>query len=241
MTYGMRFRNGGGTFQVDGQNVNFALRYKGTGTFSNLTYGAGSVRYATFTVTADTPFVAISCPYATVCAKGAKSGGNWQFFIYSTEASAGAGFTYYVFDKASQIGVSGGYGVRIRNPSSGEVVFDSRQKPMMIVLGASTETNPSAAMPSGRTLAIVTSKFSYQHNANYVDGSTGTGQPPHSGAASGGLAVGGASTAYSTAKFSGGALVSAMDEFESYSLYDYAESSYGDSTWNFFAVDVTNY
>lgn len=162
----------GGVVQIDQDTTNFALVAKGTGTFSNLAYGSTTVRYCLTTVTGlRNPVIAIQTASGIDFWSGMKAngGGSFSFYVYSTGATNGSTFTYYIFDSADLSTISDRAGLQIFN-ASGTTVFHSSAKAMRVV--GVQNTYSTVTYSSGPTYAVAMSSFEIQMTSTDLGGGT---------------------------------------------------------------------
>jgi hypothetical protein len=176
MTLGFRTRNAGGGIQIDQNFRNLALRSKGT-LVPGTSWNAGKWRLGTITVTGNSPVLAwrSASPAAMVQATRTGTSITYTFII----AATGGSIDWYLFDEPVYGVAAGTLGMRIRNPTTGVVVFDSRMKYMRIVgtiNGDFSQTVPPAAGAYAGTPAIVTGNAPYLYFSNTVGQAT---PPPY--------------------------------------------------------------
>jgi hypothetical protein len=143
---------------IDGSYFNYAMCAKGT-VSTDILKDNFSLKTITVSGLLNAPVVAV-----------AATGGAWsEVYHYSSGTASiaiiargaiGTSVNYYVFDRSHAPSGSGDYGLRIRNPSTKQVVFDSRDKHMRVV--GTVAGDPSDAgsttvgtFPSGRTYAVM--------------------------------------------------------------------------------------
>lgn len=160
-TQGMQVFNSGGSLVFDTNVGPFVLATKGTISATN---SAGAQYTYTYATTSGVhPVLAISCS------------GNVGFFMYCVSQTGTTTVTYtytiwidaictatiYVFDKAPAITVTGGLAVW---DASGNVVYSSSQKPMVVkasVVGTNSTLPSTITGVTGRTYAIVTGRVCF--------------------------------------------------------------------------------
>lgn len=166
MAFGALFRNPAtGSVQIDENHYNFGLVSKSTVT-------ANSAGGLLITVTSSgSPILAFQTPYYVSLSGVEKSGATWTFHyrLFSTTApyqpAPGATAICYVFDRPLTVAERPlpQYGMIIRNPVTGELVFRSDQPPLVVVDYQSGTAawesgigpSPAAtAYPAGRTYAV---------------------------------------------------------------------------------------
>ncbi|MGE7136229.1 hypothetical protein ACQKIE_01195 [Luteibacter sp. NPDC031894] len=176
MTIGFRARNSGGAIQIDQTYRNLALRSKGA--VAANTPWLTTWRTASITVAANSPVLAWRCnnPCAMVSAARSGSSITYTFMVAATSGT----IEWWLFDEPIYGGVTGSIGLRIRNPASGVVVFDSRQKYMRIVgslNGSLANDFPSGAFQYPGSPAIVSGNSAYVYTSQVI-GAPG-GPPPY--------------------------------------------------------------
>jgi len=174
MALGFRARNGGGGVQIDETYRNLSLRAKGS--FNPGTVWNGTWRTGTITVTGNSPVLAwrASVPAAIV---GASRSGNAITYTFMIAGTAGT-IDWWLFDETGFGSVTGNVGIRIRNPSTGVVVFDSRMKYMRVVGfigGEFIGNNPPASAQYPGLPALVAGNIPYRYVSNVV---SQAGTPP---------------------------------------------------------------
>jgi hypothetical protein len=176
MTTGFRTKNASGTLQIDQNYENLALRAKGTFT-PGTPWNNSKWRLGSFTVTGNTPVIAwrASGPATLVSVSVSGTSVTYQFLI----AAASGSIDWWLFDKPTYVAMATAPGIRIKNPSTGVVVFDSRMKYMRVVGVISGDyaslVAPAAASYAG-TPAVVVGNVAYQYVSNIV---SQAGQPPY--------------------------------------------------------------
>ncbi|SEO63162.1 hypothetical protein SAMN02800692_1502 [Luteibacter sp. UNC138MFCol5.1] len=176
MAVGFRARNAANAIQIDQTYRNLALRAKGT--LQATTPWQNTWRIATVTLGGNAPVIAWRCnnPCAMV---GATRSGNNTTYTFMVAATSGT-IEWWLFDEPIYGAVSGRVGLRIRNPTTGVTVFDSRQRYMRII--GSVNGNLTNGFPSGTTTysgspAIVSGNMAYFYQSQVV-GAPG-GPPPY--------------------------------------------------------------
>lgn len=135
MSIGMRFRGTHGVFQIDEKYRNVFLRANGTTSISGNPQGLGSI--TTVTVSgglSGTESIALSGTQAAAVVGRDSTG----FTVYTVDTSGS--FNWWVFDRLTAISTSG-FGVAFRNPTTLEPIYDSTQKPL-VVLGNHQAPSP---------------------------------------------------------------------------------------------------
>ena len=223
MTTGFQAISSSGIVQIDQDTANFALVAKGTQTFSNTVFGSTHVRYCLFTVTGlRNPVLAVKTASGIDFWSGMKANGSgsFTFYVYSTLATAGQSFTYYVFDSADLSSISDRTGMQIFN-ASGVTVFHSSAKAMRVV-GSQTAYS-TVTYSSGPVYAVAMS--SYENRFDSID-------------------LGGGSVSnlnqWSTATVTGNKVALSLEAVESY-VTTTVQVSTDHGTPYILVIDVTNY
>jgi hypothetical protein len=125
---GMRIRNNGNILQVDGNYQNMEVSAQGTATTSG-SYGGTSEMYADIPIPSGRGNSLLAVYGATAAVYCKKQDAN-TFRVFS-QASTPATFTYYLFSTPQA--VSGGVGLKIRNNTTGAVLFNSRYKYLRVL------------------------------------------------------------------------------------------------------------
>lgn len=172
MTEGFRTKTSGGGIQIDQTYKNLALR--GKGSFNpGTSWNYGKWRLGSITVTGNSPVLAWRCNAPCAMTYASRSGNSitYTFLIAATSGTV----EWWLFDTPDYGQANGDIGLRVRNPATNAVVFDSRMKYMRVV-GAlnGTSGRPGDASYAGSP-AIVTGNSVY----SYVSQITGNiGSPP---------------------------------------------------------------
>lgn len=176
MTAGFRAVNQGtGFVQIDGTYKNLCLRSKGTISVST-NYG-GAYR-AEVTLPSNNAIVAFSGGNFSL-SWVTKVSGQIQVRLITDQPRT---ITYYIFDDpANGQTYNINYGLIVRNPSTGETVFDSRKKYLKILdtiagnaqLGAWPGT--ASRSYSGRTIALMVCTSRYEFKGEVIGSETGPG------------------------------------------------------------------
>jgi len=177
MAVGVRIRNGSGGIQIDETYKNLALRAKGT-LVPATSWNGGKWRLGSITVTGNSPVLAwrSASPVAMTSSSRSGSSVTYNFIMAATDGS----IDWFLFDEPVYGSAQGSVGLRIRNPTTGVVVFDSRMKYMRIVGAVSgdfSSLNPPANGSYAGSPAIVTGNSPY----NYIVQTIGApgGAPPY--------------------------------------------------------------
>lgn len=176
MTLGFRARNAANAIQIDQTYRNLALRAKGS--LQATTPWLSSWRIATVTLGGNSPVIAWRCDSPCAMVGATRSGQNTTY-TFLVAASAGT-IEWWLFDEPIYGDVTGRLGLRIRNPTSGVTVFDSRQKYMRIigsVIGSLANGFPSGTASYPGSPAIVTGNAAYVYTSQTI-GAPG-GPPPY--------------------------------------------------------------
>ncbi|MET0934961.1 MAG: hypothetical protein ABWX83_03170 [Luteibacter sp.] len=177
MAEGFQTRTSGGGIQIDQTYRNLALRAKGS-FVPGTAWNNGKWRLGTITVNGNSPVLAWRCASPAAMVQASRSGNSitYTFII----AANGGAIDWYLFDEPAYGSATGDLGIRIRNPSTGVVVFDSRMKYMRIV-GTVSGDFTSLAPPAGGSYsgapAIVTGNSPYSYLVQTI-GAPG-GPPPY--------------------------------------------------------------
>lgn len=130
--YGLKVNNPSGIVVIDGTYSNLALRSSGIFDMTGAT-STGSAYQKTFTLTAVTPVLALSCDSSVKCAVASISqNGTTVTVVIETQAIGPV--SYYLFDNpvyGAAFNIK--YGLIVRNKTTGAVVFDSRLKYMRVL------------------------------------------------------------------------------------------------------------
>jgi hypothetical protein len=174
MTEGFRTKTSGGGIQIDQTYKNLALRAKGSfdpGTSSN----KGKWRIGSITVTGNSPALAWRCakPCAMVYATRSGTSITYTFMVADTSGTV----EWWLFDTPDYGVANGPLGLRVRNPATNAVVFDSRMKYMRVVgavNGSIANGMPANASYTGSP-ALVTGNSAYIYTSQVIGG---IGSPP---------------------------------------------------------------
>jgi hypothetical protein len=176
MALGFRTHLSNGGIQIDQTYRNLAMRAKGS--FSPGTaWNNNKWRFGQITVTGNTPVLAWRCnsPCAMVYATRAGASITYTFIVAATTGTV----EWWLFDDPAFGVATGPHGIRIRNPSNGVVVYDSRMKYMRVVgtlngdFGALVAPNNGSY--AGGSTAVITGNAAYQYISNLV---SQAGSPP---------------------------------------------------------------
>lgn len=133
MALGLRVRNANGFVQIDGNYRNSALVAKYTVNPSAASNANGmyitdlTIPYGIYPVlVGHTPGGSNSMAFSLL----SRTGNSWTYRILTTTRAA---IEVYHFDNMSIAKITGTVGIRVRNATTGEVVFDSRCKYMRII------------------------------------------------------------------------------------------------------------
>lgn len=153
--YGLQIKNAGGFLVIDGTYSNLGIRSSGTLDMSNAAQNTNGCFYKTFTITANTPIIALSGGYAAISSM-AISGTTLTFTVW---ALSRANQIYYLFDEAMYCArFNTNYGLVVKNKSTGLVVYDSRIKYMRVldVISGSGSTGViTRSYPGVQKVAVV--------------------------------------------------------------------------------------
>lgn len=165
MPAGLQIFNEYGTTQVDDRYFSLMLRTK-----ANLTLAAEqqnnwqTIRYFnSLAITAECPVVAISGVLANVYAVQSTGTNTWNVWVQSAISQT---VTVYVFDYAKNctdnVFSSENVGLQVFK-ENGELVFDSREKPMRVIGVVTADANgnngSSCTVPTGRSYAVAQSSY----------------------------------------------------------------------------------
>jgi hypothetical protein len=154
-----------GVVQLDSQVKH--LVYKTKGTLTSFTTLVASVsKTCTVSYTGTAPVICI-LEDTGILLRTTKSGSNYTFTIVTKTAVSSV--TYYIYDVISG-SPTGNFGLQLFT-SSGELSFDSNQRPLIPTQLLSVSGEVSTTVTSGRTYAISYSKFP-------ITGTEGVPQPP---------------------------------------------------------------
>lgn len=216
---GAEVYNDGLVYQIDGQNANFLLKQKGTGTCNTSQSTGGRTRYYTLiSITSSfAPIMAIGNTSHGVCTYAISiSGSTWTFMIVSN--TNGATFDYYVFD--NNVVPTGTVGFEVYD-DFGVLMFKSGGKPLRI------EDEGPGTYTSGRTYACFQTSNGFTFTAEDF---AGTGDINYT-------SLLGSFTA------SGNVVAEAPFAYENYTYTGTPEfyDTYTDPNYKLIVVDVTNY
>lgn len=175
MALGFRTRNSGSTVQIDETYKNLALRASGNFT-PGTAWNNSKWRLGSFTVTGNSPVLAWRSATPAMLVSVTKSGSSttYQFLI----AAASGSIDWWLFDEPDYVAVATAPGLRVRNPSTGAVTFDSRMKYMRVIGSGGSDFSahdiPASASYPGMA-AIVIGNVAYQYVSNIV---SQAGSPP---------------------------------------------------------------
>ena len=128
---GYRLRRQNRTVAIDTDYFNLALRQKGSVRTSFLSQSNSYVRAASITVATDQPVLAVRAPYPVCMTHSTNNGNGTTTFTLRAFSTGDFDFDveFWLFDlpKYGMMFASAGKFIT-RNPSSREVVFDSRMK-----------------------------------------------------------------------------------------------------------------
>lgn len=142
MTYGIQIKGSHGFIQIDQDYQNLFVRASGVATVANSPQGSGNLTVVNIPTLTDNSLIAISGSTPTIVVLVDDSN-NVSFY---SVASAGAQFTWWVFDTLAGLPTSG-VGLIVRKPITLEPVFSSASKPMRVL--ASGAVSPPSYPPSG--------------------------------------------------------------------------------------------
>ena len=177
MATGFRTRNSGGGIQIDQTYRNLALRSKGS--FAPGTPWNGNAwRLGSITVTGNNPVLAWRCaqPCAMISASRSGTSITYQFVIAATAGTV----EWWLFDDPAFGVPVGNVGLRIHNPDTGGVVFDSRMKYLRVVGSVTGDYSQLAPPPNGNyagSPAVVTGNAAFNYLVQTI-GAPG-GAPPY--------------------------------------------------------------
>lgn len=177
MPVGFRTRNSGGGIQIDQTYRNLALRSKGS--FSPGTpFNSNAWRLGSITVSGNNPVLAWRCsqPCALISATRSGTSITYQFVVAATTGTV----EWWLFDDPTFGVPVGNVGLRIRNPATGGVVFDSRMKYMRVVgsvAGDYSQLVPPANGNYSGSPAIITGNAAYRYIVQTIGAPTGP--PPY--------------------------------------------------------------
>lgn len=134
--YGVRYRNAANILQIDGTHKNMQMVQKGVAVPNQNTPGATGfdypVTYATLSFSGlSNPVLAIRCTDPAFVVSANRGGGVYDFWLYRTRAGT-ANIEWWLFDDAKPSGLAPGWGQRVRNRTTGEVVYDTRIPPFRV-------------------------------------------------------------------------------------------------------------
>ena len=220
MSFGFQLIGDSSNYQVDDTYANYVMTSKGTGTLTTDNMYPQAIVSCSITVSGVAPMIAYSCSSRMVQLYVQNSGSTWTFFMTSKTATNGSTFNYYIFDKADQDSVSGGYGIEVFN-SSGVRTFHSSNKVLRIAgIGGGTYT-------SGRTYAAIQFVQGMSYNETDISG------------------VGSLyriNLSYTGASISSNVVSVAANIYVNYTTTTITGNTYSNSSGSVFGViDVTNY
>lgn len=180
MAYGFRARSSAGLIQIDQSYDNFALLASGsTTTDTNLGVVSPKISsYKTIAMPAGviSPVIALYSTMPTLIIQATLT--SFSVVAYGLMGQA---FEWFIFDEIITP-PGAGYGIRVRDPASGKVRFDSRLKYMRVVgegtldavnISSTTNWGAIASVP-GRKLAAVQSKTGVHQITDGGSGGAGT-------------------------------------------------------------------
>lgn len=175
MAVGFRVKNSSSLIQIDETYRNLALRAKGS--FSPSTVWSTTWRIGSITVSGSSPVLAwrSSAPAAIVGASRSGSSITYTFMIAATSGT----ISWWLFDEPIYGAVTGSVGLRIRNPSTGVITFDSRMKYMRVIgaiTGEYVGNNPPASAQYSGLPALVAGNIPYRYVSNVI---SQAGTPPY--------------------------------------------------------------
>lgn len=173
--YGTRYRNAANILQIDGQYKNMQMVQKGSAIPDQLGPSGGGydypLAYKTLSFTGlSNPVLVIRCTDLTYFITADQGGGSYQFFLYRDRTSSSA-IEWWLFDDAKPGNLAPGWGQRIRNRTTGEVVYDTRIPPFRVTdqiypfampLNGGTDFQYPAGRKYGFTPARLASRFTNQ-------------------------------------------------------------------------------
>lgn len=175
MAYGFRARASSGLIQIDQDYDNFALLASGSANTDN-DLGTSSYTTIAMPLGAISPVIALYSTTPTLIIQATTT----SFSVFAKGLSPQT-FEWFIFDEV--ITAPGpGYGIRVRDPVTGKVRFDSRLKYMRVVgEGTLDAANISSTTDwgaisgaTGRKLAAVQSKTGVRQLTNGGSGTPGT-------------------------------------------------------------------
>lgn len=154
MAYGIRIRNASGSVQIDEKYKNFALRQK---IITSATWNVDTSGYfwvAEVTTTNEMGLIAFNCASRVTHFDNFNNGDGTYNNRFVTPFLGGSppAITFYVFGEPSVVPSGGRYGMVVRNPATGVIVFNDRDKFMRVRHVVST-LNVDITVPSGKVYA----------------------------------------------------------------------------------------
>ncbi|UOL48387.1 hypothetical protein [Pseudomonas phage Almagne] len=161
-TVGFRVRNQDRVLQIDGTYTNMEFKSKGT-----LTPSQQSNDILGYFADVQSP-----SPTAVIAVVGQGDGvyvkkmpnGNFRVYAGRSLPSQVTPFTYYIFDKASNTDLGGGFGFVVRSRITGQVVFNSNRRYLRILdmINATVLPDESSTFSyPGKSIAPIQCRKSY--------------------------------------------------------------------------------
>lgn len=170
--YGARFRNASNVAQIDGVYRNLQLVAKGSDVPDQTSPSSGGFDYPNawkalnFTGLTN-PVMVIRCVDPAYFAGNSTGAGAFAFRLYRPKTASSA-IEWWLFDDVKPTSLAPGWGMRVRNKDTNEVVYDTRLPPFRVVDQIAPFTMPTSgtadySYPAGKKYAYTSAKMAARH------------------------------------------------------------------------------
>lgn len=170
MAWGVRIRNGSNIIQIDERYRNLQLIQKGSLLPDKTTADSGGhvypMAYGTLSFSGlVNPVMVINCQDPAYYSGANPAGGQHSFDLFRPKANSSPIY-WWLFDDVKPAVATPGWGMRVRNPATNQVVYDSRIPPFRVVdniapfdMPVSEATNTDFTYAAGKTYGFTCARM----------------------------------------------------------------------------------